>query len=459
MGQNNLIKKGEVKMPKDLSVEQALLGAIINEPLTMAEVMDILEVKSFYQTEHQIIYEAIFTLYAAGEKPDLITLSHQLRATGKLELAGNLKYLMFLSREVSLALNATKYARILQEMQIRRQMIVLGNQLSKSAQDITHDVFDLLGDSQRELQKTVHDTCGKPHKSLGDLQEKTLQELHSMQTSSHGMSGLPCGLHQLDMATSGWQKSDLILLAARPAMGKTSLMCNIARNVAVDMQQAVGIFSLEMQAVKLYLRLACGEAEYSYQDLTSQNLQPTEWDSLADQVRQLAKYPMFIDETPAIPIQELRAKAIRLKEMYDIKLLLIDYLQLITTGGMKFGTREQEVTYISGTLGKLAKELDIPIIALSQLSRALESRPDKRPRMSDLRESGSLEQDADMILFLYRSEYYGINEDASGHSTKGQAEVIIAKHRNGGPQTIPLKFNNKVMRFDNWLDDDFIAKT
>ncbi|EAY28368.1 replicative DNA helicase [Microscilla marina ATCC 23134] len=452
------MEKQEVKMPHDVFTEQTLLGTLINEPVTMVEVIDILEVESFYRTEHQVIYEAIFELYAAGENIDLITLSHQLRATSKLEMIGSAKYLIFLSREVSLALNTVKYARILQEMQIRRQMIALGNQLSKSAQDITHDVFDLLSDTQHQLQKTVNGTCGKPFHSLSDLQENTLQELHNYQHSPHGMSGLPCGLHRLDMATSGWQKSDLILLAARPGVGKTSLMCTIARNVAVDVQQAVGIFSLEMQSVKLYLRLACAEANYSYQHLTNQSLQAADWERLNDQVRQLASHPIFIDETPGISIQELRAKAFRLKEMYNIKLLLIDYLQLITTGGMKFGTREQEVTYISASLKKLAKELDIPVIALSQLSRALESRSDKRPRMSDLRESGSLEQDADLILFLYRNEYYGIAEDASGAPTQGHTEVIIAKHRNGNPETIPLKFDNGGMRFENWQENDFVTK-
>jgi len=452
---NNQMKQHEITMPHNTELEKAVLGAILIESSAIVEVIDELDKDSFYAFEHQAIYEACFQLHSEGTTVDPVLVSQELRKKKKLEAAGGMGYLGLLMNDINSSLNIVKHAKSLKEYQIRRKLIRVGYQMLKAAQDETHDVLELLNDSQFQLQDTVNRNCGQPIKSLADLQEEVLQELDEYQNNPHGMSGLPSGLHLLDMATSGWQKGDLILLAARPAMGKTSLMCSIARNVTGDLQQPVGVFSLEMQSKKLYHRLACAEAGYSFSDVTGKRLQPYEWDRLKGCVRQLAAYPMHIDDTGAISFQELRAKAIRLKERHEIKLLMIDYIQLITTKGKKFGTREQEVAHISGQLKKLAKELDMPIIALSQLSRAVEARDKKRPRLSDLRESGSLEQDADLVMFLYRPEYYGIKEDASGASTKDVAEVIIAKHRNGTPDDIPLKFNGHLTRFENWPQDDF----
>ena len=452
---NNQMKPYEITMPHNAELEKAVLGAILSESSAIVEVIDELDKDSFYAFEHQAIYEACFQVHADGTPVEPVMVSRKLRKIRKLEAAGGMAYLGYLVTEVNTSLNIAKHAKSLKEYQIRRKLIRVGHQMQKTAQDETHDVLELLNDSQFQLQDTVNRNCGQSVKSLADLQENVLQELREYQENPHGMSGLPSGLHLLDMATSGWQKGDLILLAARPAMGKTSLMCSIARNVTGDLQQPVGVFSLEMQATKLFIRLACADAGYSFADVMGKRLQPHEWDRLDDFVRQTGTYPMYIDDTGSIPLQELRAKAIRLKERHGIKLLMIDYIQLITTQGIKFGTREQEVAYVSGQLKNLAKELDMPVIALSQLSRAVETRDKKRPRLSDLRESGSLEQDADLVMFLYRPEYYGIKEDASGASTKDVAEVIIAKHRNGDPDDIPLKFNGHLTRFENWAQDDF----
>ncbi|MES2732782.1 MAG: replicative DNA helicase [Bacteroidota bacterium] len=448
---NRMMDVGLGKIPPQaLDLEEAVLGALMIEKDALTTVVDILKPQSFYKDAHQRIYNAILTLFKNSEPVDLRTVAMQLRKTAELEIAGGAFYITELTSRVNSAANIEYHARIIAQMSIKRDMISAASDILRDAYEDTTDVFQLLDRTEQALFSISESNIRKNYERMGALIQQAIEDLEKRALLKDGLTGVPTGFTSLDRVTSGWQKSDLVIMAARPGMGKTAFVVSAMRNAAVDFQKGVAIFSLEMSSVQLVNRLISAEAELESEKIKKGSLLRHEWEQLHHKIAKLTEAPIFIDDTPALSILELRAKSRRLKSQHDIQLIIIDYLQLMTgdTSGKMGGNREQEIASISRALKNLAKELDIPVIALSQLSRAVETRGgDKRPQLSDLRESGSIEQDADMVIFLYRPEYYGITQDEAGNSIAGIGEVIIAKHRNGSLETVPLKFIGKYTKF------------
>lgn len=448
------LEKGKIP-PQALDLEEVVLGAMMIDKKGVDEVIDILSPDAFYKDAHKYIFEAIFKLFENSEPVDLLTVSSQLKKDGKLELVGGDFYLISLTQRVSSSAHIEFHARIILQKFIQRSLIKISNEIIEDAYDETKDVFDLLDQAEAKLYEV---TQGNIKKSTETAQSLVIQAKKKIEDISNkeGLSGIPSGFDKLDKLTSGWQESDLIIVAARPGMGKTALTLSMARNIAVEHNIPVAFFSLEMASVQLITRLISSETGLSSEKLRTGKLEKHEWEQLNVKVKALEKAPLFIDDTPSLSIFDLRAKARRLASQYGIKMIIIDYLQLMTAGGsQKGGNREQEISTISRNLKALAKELSVPVIALSQLSRAVETRGgSKRPLLSDLRESGAIEQDADIVSFIYRPEYYKIDEwdDEERSPTEGQAEFIVAKHRNGGLENIRLKFLGHLGKFDN-LDD------
>ena len=448
------LEKGKIP-PQALDLEEVVLGAMMIDKKGVDEVIDILSPEAFYKEAHQYIFEAIFKLFESSEPIDLLTVSSQLRKDQKLDLVGGDFYLISLTQKVSSSAHIEFHARIILQKFIQRSLIKISNEIIEDSYDETKDVFDLLDKAEARLYEV---TQGNIKKSSETAQELVIQAKKKIEEISNkeGLSGIPSGFDKVDKLTSGWQESDLIIVAARPGMGKTALTLSMARNISVNNDIPVAFFSLEMSSVQLITRLISSETGLSSEKLRTGRLEKHEWEQLNVKVKALEKAPLFIDDTPSLSIFDLRAKARRLKSQHDIKLVIIDYLQLMTAGGsQKGGNREQEISMISRNLKALAKELSVPVIALSQLSRAVETRGgSKRPLLSDLRESGAIEQDADIVSFIYRPEYYKIDEwdDEERTPTEGQAEFIVAKHRNGGLDNIRLKFIGHLGKFDN-LDD------
>lgn len=448
------LEKGKIP-PQAIDLEEVVLGAMMIDKKGVDEVIDILSAEAFYKESHKIIFEAIFKLFENSEPIDLLTVSSQLKKDAKLDLVGGDFYLISLTQRVSSSAHIEFHARIILQKYIQRSLIKISNEIIEEAYDETKDVFDLLDNAEAKLYEV---TQGNVKKSTETAQSLVIQAKKKIEEISNkeGMSGIPTGFTKLDKLTSGWQPSDLIIIAARPGMGKTALTLTMARNIAVDSNIPVAFFSLEMSSVQLITRLISSETNLSSEKLRTGKLEKHEWEQLNVKVKTLEKAPLFIDDTPSLSIFDLRAKARRLASQYGIKMIMIDYLQLMTAGGsQKGGNREQEISTISRNLKALAKELSIPVIALSQLSRAVETRGgSKRPLLSDLRESGAIEQDADIVSFIYRPEYYKIDEwdDDDRSPTEGQGEFIVAKHRNGGLENIRLKFIGHLGKFDN-LDD------
>lgn len=448
------LEKGKIP-PQALDLEEVVLGAMMIDKKGVDEVIDILSPDAFYKDAHKYIFEAIFKLFENSEPVDLLTVSSQLKKDGKLDLVGGDFYLISLTQRVSSSAHIEFHARIILQKYIQRSLIKISNEIIEDAYDETKDVFDLLDQAEAKLYEV---TQGNIKKSTETAQSLVIQAKKKIEEISNkeGLSGIPSGFDKLDKLTSGWQESDLIIVAARPGMGKTALTLSMARNIAVSQNIPVAFFSLEMASVQLITRLISSETGLSSEKLRTGKLEKHEWEQLNVKVKALENAPLFIDDTPSLSIFDLRAKARRLASQYGIKMIIIDYLQLMTAGGsQKGGNREQEISTISRNLKALAKELSVPVIALSQLSRAVETRGgSKRPLLSDLRESGAIEQDADIVSFIYRPEYYKIDEwdDEERSPTEGQAEFIIAKHRNGGLDNIRLKFIGHLGKFDN-LDD------
>ena len=445
------LEKGKIP-PQALDLEEVVLGAMMIDKKGVDEVIDILNPDAFYKEAHQHIFEAIFTLFENSEPVDLLTVSSQLKKNGKLDLVGGDFYLISLTQKVSSSAHIEFHARIILQKFIQRSLIKISNEIIEDAYDESKDVFDLLDTAESKLYDV---TQGNLKRSSETAQELVIQAKNKIQeiANKEGLSGIPSGFDKLDKLTSGWQPSDLIIVAARPGMGKTALTLSMAKNIAVNQNIPVAFFSLEMASVQLITRLISSETELSSEKLRTGKLEKHEWEALNVRVKGLEKAPLYIDDTPSLSIFDLRAKARRLASQHGIKLIVIDYLQLMTAGsGHKGGNREQEISMISRNLKALAKELNVPVIALSQLSRAVETRGgSKRPLLSDLRESGAIEQDADIVSFIYRPEYYKIDEwdDEDRSPTEGQAEFIIAKHRNGGLDSIRLKFIGHLGKFDN----------
>ncbi|BFM42034.1 replicative DNA helicase [Flavobacterium sp. CFS9] len=449
------LEKGKLP-PQVLDLEEAVLGAMMIDKKGVDDVIDILQADAFYKDAHKFIFEAIVQLFTETQPIDLLTVSAQLKKNGKLELAGGDFYLIQLTQKIASSAHIEFHSRIILQKFIQRSLIRISSEIIEASYDETADVFDLLDQAESKLYEV---TQGNIKRSSETAQSLVLQAKKKIEeiAKKEGLSGVETGFHNLDKLTSGWQPSDLIIIAARPAMGKTAFVLSMARNIAIQYGHGVALFSLEMASVQLITRLISSETGLSSEKLRTGKLEPHEWEMLSTKVKDLEKAPLFIDDTPSLSIFDLRAKCRRLASQHGIKIIIIDYLQLMTAGGNNKGggNREQEISTISRNLKALAKELNVPVIALSQLSRAVETRgSSKRPLLSDLRESGAIEQDADIVSFLYRPEYYKIEEwdDDEASPTTGQAEIMIAKHRNGGIENIRLKFLGHLGKFDN-LDD------
>jgi len=434
--------------PQAVELEEAVLGALMLEKDALTNVIDILKPQSFYKDAHSRIFHAIEQLFTRSEPVDILTVTQELKKTGELDLVGGAYYITQLTNRVASAANAEYHARIVAQKFIQRELIRISTKTINDAYEDGSDVFDLLDNAEKNLLSIVEGNIKKNYDKMSTLIRKAIEQIEITKNNKGNFSGVPSGLTTLDRLTSGWQKSDLVIIAARPAMGKTALVLTMARNAAVDFDKPVAVFSLEMSSLQLVTRLIASESELSSEKLKKGNLEDYEFQQLNDKIRKLSDAPLFIDDTPGLSVFELRAKARRLKEQHKIELLIVDYLQLMTAGGEGKGNREQEIATISRSLKGLAKELEIPVIALSQLSRAVETRGgDKRPQLSDLRESGAIEQDADMVMFIHRPEYYNITEDENGASTLGVAELIIAKHRNGPVDSAKTRYIGQFTKF------------
>lgn len=441
--------------PQARDLEEAVLGAVMIEQDAINDVIDILKDETFYVDAHQRIWRAIRMLYQSQIPVDLLTVTEQLKKNGDLDSAGGPFYIAQLTNKVGSAANVEYHARIMAEKFIQRQLISSSTEVIKEAYEDTTDVFELLDKAEKNLFSIAENNLKRQSEDISSLLLTELRDLDTrMKNSDDHLNGVPSGFIELDRATGGWQKSDLVILAARPAMGKTAFTLALARNAAVDHKRPVAIFSLEMSSAQLVQRLISMETHIPAEKIRRGTLEQYEYQILTSKIDNLKNASIFIDDTPGINVFELRSKCRRLKQQHDIQLVVIDYLQLMS-GSVdgRGGNREQEISQISRALKGLAKELSIPVIALSQLSRAVETRGgDKRPILSDLRESGAIEQDADIVMFLYRGEYYGIETDMDGQSTKDVAEVIIAKHRNGPVKTCRTRFINKFAKFENFYE-------
>ncbi len=445
------LEKGKIP-PQAIDLEEVVLGAMMIDKRGVDEVIDILHSEVFYKPAHQHIFEAILNLFKEGLPIDLLTVSTRLKKDKTLEKVGGDFSLIQLTQKVSSSAHIEFHARIIIQKYIQRSLIKISNEIIEDSYNESTDVFDLLDTAESKLYEITQGNIKKSSESAQDLVIEAKKKIEEI-ANKEGLSGIPSGFTKLDKLTSGWQPSDLIIIAARPGMGKTAFSLSMARNMAVEHNVPVAFFSLEMSSIQLITRLISSETGLSSEKLRTGDLEKHEWEQLNVKVKSLEKAPLFIDDTPSLSIFDLRAKARRLASKHGIKLLMVDYLQLMTAGGgQKGGNREQEISMISRNLKALAKELNIPVIALSQLSRAVETRGgSKRPLLSDLRESGAIEQDADIVSFIYRPEYYKIDEwDDEEHSpTEGQGEFIIAKHRNGGLDEIRLKFVGHLGKFEN----------
>jgi replicative DNA helicase len=444
--------------PQALPLEEAVLGALMLDREGLAIVMDTLRSDSFYLDAHKLIYTAILRLFERSDPVDLLTVTEELRKNGNLEKIGGAYYLVELTNRIASAANIEYHARIIAEKHIQRSLITVSTKVIQDAYEDTTDVFQLLDDAEKGLFAITQNNLSRSFESMGALSSRVLKQVEELSKKEGGLTGVPTGFPNLDRVTSGWQPSDFIIIAARPGMGKTSFVLAMALNAARDFKKGIALFSLEMASTQLVQRLIAMESEIPAQKLRNGKMEDYEWKQLHATVEKLESVPIFIDDTPGINIFELRAKCRRLKMQHDIQLVIIDYLQLMTGGSdsAKGGNREQEISSISRALKGMAKELGVPVIALSQLSRAVETRGGtKRPQLSDLRESGAIEQDADIVSFIYRPEYYQILEDEQGQSLKGIAEIIVAKHRNGALDTIQLKWIGELAKFDNLEDNSF----
>jgi len=443
--------KGRIP-PHAIDIEETVLGSLLLEKDALTEVVDLLKPETFYHEHHQDIYRAICQLFNRAEPVDIRTVVNQLRKDGKLEKVGGPAYIAQLTNSVASSVHIVTHTHILIEYAIRRALIGISSQVQTDAYDNTIETFSLLDRAEQAFFEISDSNIKKSYADLNTLLRVALKELEERKNRKDGLVGLPTGFTGLDRLLLGLQKSDLIIMAGRPGMGKTSLMLNIASNVAIKFNQPVAFFSLEMSALQVTNRLISAEVEIESEKIKKAKLEPHEWEQLFFKSTALSQAPLYIDDTPALSLFEFRAKCRRLKSKHGIKLVVIDYLQLMTAqlNGKRGFNREQEIATISSGLKAIAKELEIPIIVGSQLSRAVETRGgDKRPVLSDLRESGAIEQDADIVMFLYRPEYYGNTEDESGHSTHGLAEVIISKHRNGPMGKINLKYTAGLTKFTN----------
>ncbi|NBB74938.1 MAG: replicative DNA helicase [Bacteroidetes bacterium] len=445
-------KSGRVP-PQATDVEMSVLGAMLIEREAIPKAIEILPPEAFYSSKHQNIYMAILSLFERGNPVDLVTLTDELKRRDELESIGGPYYLTELTTQVASAANVEYHARIIAEKSLLRKLIETMTGLVGEAYDSSADAFELLDKAESKIFQISDNQLRKAASSMNDVVKDTLERLEAIHGQEGGITGVPSGFHRLDRLTSGWQPSDLIIIAARPSMGKTAfaLACGLNASTHPEHQTGVAIFSLEMGAQQLAQRMLTSEARVNAQAARTGRMTDEDWQKLARAAGKLSEAEIFIDDTPGLSVLELRAKCRRLKAEHDIGLVVVDYLQLMQgSGARQNANREQEIAHISRSLKGLAKELNLPVIALSQLNRGVENRGgDKRPQLSDLRESGSIEQDADVVAFIYRAERYGITVDEQGNSTEGIAEIIIGKQRNGPIGTVELAFVNQYALFEN----------
>ncbi len=446
--------------PQALDIERVVLGALMIDKDAFTVVSEILHPETFYEPRNQKIFHAIQTLNMSEQPVDIMTVTEQLRKEGTLEEVGGPAYIVELSSHVASSAHIEYHARILAQKSLARQLISFASMVETEAFDETADVDELMQKAEGNLFELSQKNIAKDYSHIAPVLAEAHRKLMKASESKGGLTGVPTGYDELDRITSGWQSSDLIIVAGRPAMGKTSFALSLARNIAVDYQLPIAFFSLEMSSVQLVDRLISNVCEVGGNKILSGQLTPDEWERFDANVRKLESSPIYIDDTSSLSVFELRTKARRLVREHGIKVLMIDYLQLMNASGMRFNSRQEEVSTISRSLKGLAKELEIPVIVLSQLNRTVENREGidgKRPQLSDLRESGAIEQDADMVLFVHRPEYYGIKDDGKGNSLVGMAQIIIAKHRKGATGDVVLRFQGQYTRFSNPGDKDLAA--
>ena len=437
--------------PHDVEAEQAVLGSMLTDKDAVISAIEVLKEEDFYRTDNRSIYEAIINLYNRAEPIDIITVKAELESLGKFEQVGGLEYLASLPDKVPTTANAMKYIKIVEEKSTLRNLIKTANEIIELGYDPTEDVSDIMEGAEKKIFNIMQNNDKKSYSPIKDILVESFTQLEELYNRKQHITGVPSGFTELDYKTAGFHGSDLVLIAARPAMGKSAFALNIATNAAVRANVPVVIFSLEMSKEQMVNRILCSEAMVDSNKVRTGKLEEDDWTKLAGSIGPLSDAEIYIDDTPGISVMEIRAKCRKLKKEKNIGMVVIDYLQLVQGSNRRNGSREQEISEISRSLKILAKELNVPVIALSQLSRAVEQRPDHRPMLSDLRESGAIEQDADIVMFLYRDDYY--NPDSE---KKDIAEVIIAKHRGGSLGTVDLlwlgsytKFVNLEKRFDD----------
>ena len=437
--------------PQAIELEEAVLGALMLDNEALSDTIDILKPEYFYKMEHQKIFDAIIVLFNESKPVDILTVIEELKKLGELESIGGAFYITQLTNNVASSANTEYHARIIVEKFIQRSLIQISSTIIKDSFDETIDVFDLLSKAEQDLFSVTEGSLRKSYDKMSVLISNAISSIEELKDKEDGLSGVPSGFSKLDRVTSGWQKSDLVIVAARPGMGKTAFALTMCRNIAINHNTPIGIFSLEMSSDQLVNRLISSESEIPSEKLRKGNLEEYEFVQLHEKIKDLAEAPIYIDDTPGLSVFELRAKARRLVKNHGVKIIIVDYLQLMTAGGNKNGNREQEISTISRSLKGIAKELKIPVIALSQVNRGVESRTStsKRPILADLRESGAIEQDADIVTFIYRPEYYKIYEWENSDDSRGQAEIIIAKHRNGSLENVRLKFISHLAKFSD----------
>ena len=430
--------------PHDIEAEQAVIGSMLTDKDSVISALEVLKPEDFYREDNKVIFEAILNLYNRADPIDIITLKAELVSLGKFEQIGGIEYLAVLPEKVPTTANVEKYIRIVEEKSMMRTLIRTANELITLGYDGTDDVEDIMDIAEKKIFNIMQKRNQKGYSSMKDILVDTFTQLEELYNRKQHITGVPTGFSDLDYKTAGLHNSDLILVAARPAMGKSAFALNIATNAALRGNVPVAIFSLEMSKEQMANRILCSEAMVDSNKVRTGRVEDEDWAKLAMASGELSEAGIFIDDTPGISVMEIRAKCRKLKLEKNIGLVVIDYLQLVQGSSKKVGSREQEISEISRSLKILAKEINVPVIALSQLSRAPEQRPDHRPMLSDLRESGAIEQDADIVMFLYRDDYY--NEESE---KKNIAEVIIAKHRAGSTGTVELLWLGNFTKFAN----------
>ena len=446
--------------PQAIDIEKVVLGALMIDKDAFTVVSEIIKPETFYEARHQKIYEAVQSLNLQEKPVDIMTVTEELRHKGTLEDVGGPAYVVELSSQVASSAHIEYHAHILAQKFLARQLIQFASMIETDAFDETVDVDDLMQKAEGALFEISQKNMLQDYVQIDTIVDQAHQLLLQASNREGGLTGVPSGFRKLDDITAGWQPSDLVIIAGRPAMGKTSFALSIAKNVAIDYRKPIAFFSLEMNNVQLVNRLISNVCSIARNKILNGQLTPDEWERFDSNIRKMQGAPIYVDDTPGLSIFELRTKARRLVREHGIELLMIDYLQLMNANGMRFNSRQEEVSTISRSLKGLAKELNIPVLALSQLSRAVEQRdgPEgKRPQLSDLRESGAIEQDADMVLFVHRPEYYHILQDEKGNDLHGMAQIIIAKHRKGATGDVLLNFRGEYTRFSNPEDIDFNA--